>query len=89
MRARKAFGDSVREEARRFRVPLLWFAEGVGVVAIVVGIGFLIMFLRPPKASVMGPGQVDWRFFSVGVNLFIAGTFIALDVLEYLRFPPN
>jgi hypothetical protein len=89
MRARKAFGDSVREEARRFRVPLLWFAEAVGIVAIVVGIGFVIMFLWPPKTSVMGPGQVDWRFFSVGVNLFIAGVFIALDVIEYLRFPPN
>lgn len=86
---RRSFGESVVEDARRFRVPLLWFAEAVGVVAVVLGIGFLIVFSRPPKTSVMGPGQVDWHFFSAGINLIIVGAVIALDVLDSLRFPSN
>ena len=85
IRTRKAFGGSVVEVERRFRVPLMWYGEAVGLVSVVLGIVSLVLFFRPPKTSVMGPGQVDSRFLSIGVALIIIGVVIAWEALVILR----
>jgi hypothetical protein len=84
-RARNAFGGSVVEFARRFRVPVLWFTEALGLVAVVLGIVSLVLFFRPPKASVMGPEQVGPSFFVNGVAWIYVGVIIARDALGRLQ----
>jgi hypothetical protein len=79
------FKQSDQHSMRRFRVPLLWFTEALGLVAIALGIVCLVVFFRPPRTSVMGRGQVDSRFLSNGVALTIMGVVIARDALGRLR----